>query len=153
MTRNLRKEIYTRSRFRNKFFKNSTKKMKNCKKEQRNKCVALRKKCIKEYFYNITGNHIVTNKFFLNFIRPILINKGSLNSCKIMLTKENKIITETREIVQVLIEHYINVTERSCGKKTTSVAKQSYLTDDIKIVDHIIRHYEDPPSVRHKKER
>ena len=38
-------------------------------------------------------------------------------------------------------------------EKPTSAAKQSYLTDDIKIVDHIIRHYEDPPSVRHKKER
>ena len=41
--------------------------------------------------------------------------------------------------------------ERSCGEKPTSVAKQSYLTDDIQIVDHIIRHYEDHPSVRHIK--
>ena len=59
--------------------------------------------------------------------------------------------TDTREIVQVLNDHYINIVERSCGEKPTSVAKQSLLTDDIKIVDHIVRHYEDHPSVRHIK--
>ena len=36
-------------------------------------------------------------------------------------------------------------------EKPTSVAKQSYLTDDIKIVDHVISHYEHHPSVRHIK--
>ena len=41
--------------------------------------------------------------------------------------------------------------ERSCGEKTASVAKQSYLTDDIKIVSYITHHYEDHPSVRHVK--
>ena len=68
-----------------------------------------------------------------------------------MLREEKKIITDTKEIVQVLNDHYINIVERSCGEKPTSVAKQSYLTDDIKIVDHIVRHYEDHPSVRHAK--
>ena len=60
-----------------------------------------------------------------------------------MLRKENEIITDTKKIVQVLNDHYISIVERFCGGKTTSVAKQSYLTDDIQIVDHIIRHYED----------
>ena len=59
-----------------------------------------------------------------------------------MLRKEKKIITDTKEIVQVLNHHYINIVERSCGEKPTSVAKQSYLTDDIKIVDHIVCHDE-----------
>ena len=80
-----------------------------------------------------------------------LRNKGSLNTCEIMLRKEKKIVTDTREIVQVLNDHYINIVERSCGGKTTSVAKQSYLRDDTKIIDHIIRHYEDHPSVIHIK--
>ena len=84
MTRNLRKEIYTRSRFRNKFCKSTTKENERLYKKQRNKCVALRAKFIKEYFHNITNNNIDTNKFFWNFIRPFLINKGSLNSYKIM---------------------------------------------------------------------
>ena len=57
-----------------------------------------------------------------------------------MLRKDNKIITDTKEIVQVLNDHYINIVE-------------SYLTDDIQIVDDIIRHYEDHSCVRHNKER
>ena len=59
-----------------------------------------------------------------------------------MLRKEKKIITDTKEIVQVLNDHYINIVERSCGEKPTSVAKQSYLTDDMKILDHIVCHDE-----------
>ena len=87
MTRNLRKEIYTRNRFRNKFCKNPTIEDEKPFKKRRNKCVALGRKCIKEYFHNITGNSIVTNKNFWNFIRLFFINKGSLNSCEIMLRK------------------------------------------------------------------
>ena len=90
MTRNLREETCTRSRFRNKFCKNPTKENEKLYKKQRSKCVlgdALRRKCIKEYFHNITDNNIVTNKIFWNFIRPFRINKGSLNSCEIMLRK------------------------------------------------------------------
>ena len=127
MTRNFSKEIYTRSRFRNKFCKNPTKENEKLYQKQRNKCAALRRKCIKECFHNITDNNIVANKHFWNFIRPFLINKGSLNSCEIMLSKEKKIVTNTKEIVQVLNDHYINIVEISCGEKPTSVANQSYL--------------------------
>ena len=80
MTRNLRKQIYTRSSFRNRFCKNPTKENEKLYKKQRNKCVALRRKCMKEYFHNISNNNIVTNKNFWNFIRPFLVNKGLLNS-------------------------------------------------------------------------
>ena len=56
------------------------------------------------------------------------------------------------QIVQhITNDHYINIVERSCGEKPTSVAKQRRLTDDIKVVDHIVRHYEDHSGVRHAK--
>ena len=146
MTRNLWKEINTRSRFRNKFCKNPTKENKKLYKNS----VAFRRKCIKEYFHDISNN-IVTNKNFWNFIRPFLVNKDLLNSSQIMLRNKKKIVTDNREIVQVLNDHYINIVEKSCGKKPTSAAKQSHLTDDIKIVNHIVRHYEDHPSLRYIK--
>ena len=47
-----------------------------------------------------------------------------------MLRKKNKIITDNKEIVQVLNDHYIDIVERSCGEKPNSVPKQSYLTYD-----------------------
>ena len=49
-------------------------------------------------------------------MRPFLINKSSLNSCEIMIRKQKKIITDTKEIVQVLNDHYVNIVERSCWK-------------------------------------
>ena len=131
MTRNLRKEIYTRSRFRNKFCKNPTKENEKLYQKQRNKCVALRRKCIKEYFHSMSNNNIVTNKNFWNFTRPFLVNKGLSSSSENMLRKEKKIITDTKEIVQVLNNHYINIVKRSCVEKPTSVAMQCLLTDDI----------------------
>ena len=117
MPRNLRKEIYTRSRFRNKCFKNFTRENQNLCKKQRNKCVALRRKCIKEYFQNISNNNIVTNKSFWSFVRRFLVKKGLLISSKVMLRKEKKTIIDTKEIVQVLNDHYINIVERSFGEK------------------------------------
>ena len=68
-----------------------------------------------------------------------------------MLKKYNKIIIDTKEIVQVLNDHYINIIQRPGGEKPTSVAKQSYLIDDIKIVDNVIRHYKDHLSARQIK--
>ena len=51
-------------------------------------------------------------------------------------------------IVQVRYNYYVNIVERTCEEKPNSIAKQSYLTDDSIIVDHITHHYEDHPSVR-----
>ena len=90
-------------------------------------CYPQERKCIKEYFRNISNNNIVTSKKFL-------VNKGSLNNCENVPRNKKKIITDIKEIVLVLNDHYINIVERSFGEKPTSVAKQSYLTDDIKIV-------------------
>ena len=64
-----------------------------------------------------------------------------------MLRKENKAITNTNEILQVVNVRDINLVERSFWNKPTSIAKQSYLTDEIKTVGYIIRHYEDHPSI------
>ena len=64
-----------------------------------------------------------------------------------MLRKENKVITNTNEILQVVNVRDINLVERSFWNKPTSIAKQSYLTDEIKTVGNIIRHYEDHPSI------
>ena len=85
MTWNLSKEIYTRSRFRNKFCQSRTKENEKLYGKQRHRSVTLKRRCIKEYFRNKTDNNIVTNKVFWNCIKPFL--KGSLSSCKIMLRK------------------------------------------------------------------
>ena len=41
----------------------------------RNKYAALRRKCIKEYFHNLTDNKIATREKFRNFLRHCLDTK------------------------------------------------------------------------------
>ena len=79
MNKELRKAIYTRSRLRNRYFKNPTKENETSYKKQRNKCVSLRRKSITQHFSKITSKGIMTNKQFWKTMKPFLTNKGCLD--------------------------------------------------------------------------
>ena len=64
LTKELRKEIYTRSKLKNRYNRNPTEENKAIYKKQRNKCASLRQKSIKMYFNNVTKTGIQTNKDF-----------------------------------------------------------------------------------------
>ena len=91
----------------------------------------------KRSFYNITDNNIVQIKIFWNFIRPFFVSKGTLSICKIMRKNKTKLLMAPKEVVQVLNYRFVNIVERSCGKKPSSIGKQKHLTDDIAIIDHV----------------
>ena len=77
LTKELRKEIYTRSKLENKYRSNLIEENKAIYKKQRNKYVSsLRRKAIKVYFNNVTKTGVQTNKDFWELIKPFLINKG-----------------------------------------------------------------------------
>ena len=78
ISKEMRKAIYARSRLRNKFSKNPSEENERKYKRQRNLCVCLRHKAIKQYFFDVTSKGIVTNKEFWKTIRPFLTNKGCL---------------------------------------------------------------------------
>ena len=80
ISKEMRKAIYTGSRLRNKFCKNLSEENERKYKRQRNLCVSLRRKAIKQYFSNITSKGIVTNKEFWKTIKPFLTNKGCLEN-------------------------------------------------------------------------
>ena len=44
-----------------------------------------------------------------------------------MLTEKDKIVTEEKALVRIFNDHYINIVERSCGTKSTNVAKEQEL--------------------------
>ena len=94
ITKDLRKAIYTRSKLRNKFIKNPTEVNEKLYKRQRNKCVLIRKKSIKQYFSNITSKGIVIKREFWKTMKLFLTNKGCLDNCDIMLRGDNKMITD-----------------------------------------------------------
>ena len=78
ITKDLRKDIYTRSILKNKFIKNPSELNEKLYKRQRNKCASIRKKLIKQYFSNITSKCIVTKREFWKTMTPFLTNKGLL---------------------------------------------------------------------------
>ena len=61
----------------------------NAYKKQRNKCVSLREKYIKQHLAKITEKGITTSKEVWNFIKPLLTNKGFSKNNDITL--KNKI--------------------------------------------------------------
>ena len=77
INREFRKEIYKRARLRNKFWKDKENEL--LFKTQRNKCVSLRRKCIKSYFQDVSKKGLVTNKSFWNFIKPFLTTKATIH--------------------------------------------------------------------------
>ena len=62
MTKELKKEIYTRTKLKNKYNRNPNEEHKAIYKKQRNKCVSLRRKTIKVYFNIVTKTDVQTNK-------------------------------------------------------------------------------------------
>ena len=91
MTRELKKGIYTRTRLKNKYNKNPTKENELKFKRQRNKCVSLRKKAIKQHFKQATENGLISNRAFWNLVKPFLSNRGGLAGSDISLVKNKKL--------------------------------------------------------------
>ena len=93
MTKELRKEISTWSKLKNKCNRNPTEENKAIYKKQRNKCVSLRRKAIRFCLNNVTKTSVQTNKEFWKLIKPFLTKtrKSFANYEIIKDIKENNI--------------------------------------------------------------
>ena len=85
MTKNLRKAIMNRSKFKNCFNKCSTRENWCNYKTQQNYCVSLLEKTKQQYFKNLNLNGVTNNKNFWRSIKPYFNEKGS-GSDKIVLS-------------------------------------------------------------------
>ena len=85
MTKNLRKTIMHRSKFKNRFSKCRTHESWCNYKTQRNYCVSLLRKTKQQYFKNLNLNDVTDNKTFWRTIKPYFNEKGS-GSDKIVLS-------------------------------------------------------------------
>ena len=148
----LRKAIYARSRLHNKFCKSPSKENKALYKKQRKKCVSLRRKSIKKYFNDITNYGIATNRNFWNLIKPFLTNKRHLNHQDIIIFDGKKIITNETKLVEVFNNHYINIVEKSSGKKSRHVARDNNIESKRIAIQVIIRYFENHPSIKQIQE-
>ena len=111
MTEQLRKAIMRRSRLKNIYNKTRSPENWDNYKKQRNFCVDLLRKTKRSYFEQINVKNISDNKKFWNTIKTFFSNKG-LNSNKLMLTENDKLISEELLLARTMIEHFNNITTK-----------------------------------------
>ena len=85
-------------------------------KKQINFYVNLFRKTKTEYFQKLNVKDLSDNRKFWKTIKPFFSNKG-LNSNKLMLKENNRLITEEKELATVMNTFFVNITESLDLKK------------------------------------
>ena len=124
----------------------------NAYKKQRNKCVSLRRKCIKQHLAKITEKGITTSKEFWNFIKPFLTNKGFSKNNDITLKNKKEIITDEKKLPDSFNSHYINIVEISSTIKPETISSTCNINDADEI-QHLVNLYKDHPNIKQIKEK
>ena len=109
----------------------------NAYKKQRNKCVSLRRQCIKQHLAKITEKGITTNKEFWDFIKPFLTNKRFSKNNDITLKNEKETITDEKKLADLFNSHYTNIVEISSGIKPETISSTCNINDTDEI-QHVV---------------
>ena len=144
MNKDFQIAIYTRTRLKNKCWRDPSTENELAYKKQRNPCVSNAKKYKK--LPKFSGKGLEINKSFWKFIKPFLTNKGTLIDCHITIVAGQKIISEDFGLAKTFNKQYINTVEINSGFKPLKVTNQS--KDDLSVIDEIVRTYQDHPSVK-----
>ena len=110
MTKQLRKMIMNRSRYKNAYFKSKTTENWEKYRKLRNDCVSLTKKVKREYFANLNINSVNDNKTFWRTVKPFFTDK-SKKSSKIILVENNEIIMDNKHNAEVMNDYFVNITQ------------------------------------------
>ena len=108
MNRELWKAIITRTRLRNKFFKEKTLENRKNNTKQQNYCVALLRKVKKKYYGSLDKKHVTDNKTFWKTVKSFLSDK-TINSPKITLVEKNEIINNEEKIAETFNTFFTNI--------------------------------------------
>ena len=85
LNREFQKAIYTRTRLKNKYWREPSRENKLAYKKQRHLCISRRRKSITNYLNKFTDKGLETSKSIWKFIKPFLTNKGTLTDCDITI--------------------------------------------------------------------
>ena len=107
LSKNLSKEIITRSRLRNKYLKHKTEENRLLYTQQRNKCVSLLRKTKRNYYGDLDEKDITDSKNFWKTVKPLLSDK-SINGDKMHLNENGELINSESKIAKVLNEFFSN---------------------------------------------
>ena len=109
MTKEVSKTIMIRSRLRNIHNHNKTAENWELFRRQRNLCVTLRRKSIRNYFAGISQRESVKRTTFWKTIRPFLNRKDGLNNEPSSLFENGELVTKNDRIAEIFNEYYINI--------------------------------------------
>ena len=90
----------------------------------------------------------MTNKKFWGTVKPFLTNKGCVSDDFISIEKGGELISNEKELVEIFNENYINIVEKSSGKKPSSLGNCLNASEDEKTVIEIISAYSKHPSIQ-----
>ena len=104
----LRKAINVKAMFRRKYNKLKTNTSWQSYRKQRNLVTKLKREAIKTYFNNRCNNQTSNSKQFWDTVKPFLTNKSN-HTNQISLLENDKVISDTNEICNVLNDYFINI--------------------------------------------
>ena len=90
---------------------------------------------------------VVTNKNFWSVIKNFPANKDHINGEGIMLKCDNETISDSSVLAEMLNSHYINIFEKTSGKKTSHFTRDNNASDTRQAIDLIVQSYLDHSSI------
>ena len=114
MNKELGKAIMYRSKLRNIYNKKKTKETWEAFKRQRNKCVSIERRNMRNHFKNLAKNYRTNGKMFWAAVRPFLTNNESSKGQGIVGDDQ---LDDKIKVAEELNEYFINIVEITIGKK------------------------------------
>ena len=90
-------------------------------KRTKNKCNSLNEKVRGDFFKQATKDGIMTNKKFWRTVKPFSTNIGCLSNDFIGIENEGNLICNEQELVELFNGHFLNIVEKSSGKKVQEI--------------------------------
>ena len=118
MNKELSKAIMYRSKLRNTYNKKKTKETWEAFKRQRNKCVSIKRRNIRNHFKNLAKNYGTNGKMFWTGVRPFLTNKESSKGQGITSEVGDDQLDDKIKVAEELNEYFVNIVEITTDKKT-----------------------------------
>ena len=64
-----------------------------------------------------------------------------------MLIDNGKVIAEEHDLAETINDHYINIVAKSSGEKPHNYVSDTNLLDDDVVINEIVQHYSNHPSI------
>ena len=117
-------------------------------KKQRNTCVSIERKNIRNHFSRLTEGHFQGSRDFWGAIKPFLNSKSVPKSQKIMLNKNETVINDSFEVTNIMNNYFVNVVENTTWKKPRELACDESGNISQATLIEIIDTYQDHESIK-----